>query len=408
MKNKSTERRTKIVDLTALAFDAGINGVGCDEGLAQIEADHAQDAKQLEAERTAEIGLLEARQATLLHLQPQAEEQWIRLRELHKDDAPRLFVPLIIGAVGVAIAAAEAGVLAPTFDMLSVKDPTFQFVAALALTLGCATWMHLALEAGRKPIPLGRLLRYSAGLPLLALVVLGIWRAQALAFAAIHGRSALAPFLTQSSSLTSFVTSLLTIVFPVASAFAIHCAFHHAQQWWEFRKARSVAQRLKTALDLVTKQTESAKKKLAADLEVIWHESEEWQAQYKHYWQLGDVNGAKKGPVWPVWVKSAAVALGVISVGLVLFFLLGLPGAAVSGGLAGIAAGLAAAAHFYHRWEHPTPEQLLKNVNTRFTDNGVRQEIRLDSVTVDDPERLSALSESERQELVMSGKGRPR
>ncbi|MHB8502251.1 MAG: hypothetical protein ACYDHE_15080 [Candidatus Acidiferrales bacterium] len=404
MKNKSTERRTKVVDLATLAFYAGANGVECDEGLAQIEADHAQDAKQLEAERSAEIGLLEATQATLLHLQPQAEEQWVQLRELHKDDAPRVFVPLIIGIVGVAIAAAEASILAPTFDMLSVKDPTFQFVAALALTLGCATWMHLALEASRKPIPLGRLLRYSAGLPLLALVVLGIWRAQALAFAAIHGRSALAPFLAQSSSLTSLVTSLLTIVFPVASAFAIHCAFHHAEQWWEFREARKVAQRLKTELDLVTKQTESAKKKLAADVEVIWHESEEWQAQYKHYWQLGDENGAKKGPVWPVWVKSTAVALGVLSVGLILS-LLGLTGAVVGGGVGGIATGLAAAAHFYHRWEHPTPEQFLRNANTRFKDNGARQEVRLSTITLDEPERRSSLSESQRRELVQSANG---
>src|SRR5882724_10155523 len=167
---KSTERRTKVVDLAALAFHGGANGVECGEGLAQIEADHAQDAKQLEAERTSEIGLLEAQQSTLLHLQPQAEGRWVQLRELHKDDAPRVLVPLIIGAVGVALGAAEASVLAPTFDMLSVKDPTFQFVVALALTLGCATWMHLALEASRKPIPLSQLLRYSAGVPLLALV----------------------------------------------------------------------------------------------------------------------------------------------------------------------------------------------------------------------------------------------
>jgi hypothetical protein len=404
MKDRSMDRQTRVVDLAALAFYAGANRVECGEGLSQIEADHAKGAKALEAERTAEIGSLEARQTTLSHLQPQAEEQWIQLRERHKEDPPRVLVPLIIGAVGVGIAAAEASVLAPAFDMLSVKDPTFQFIAALALTLGCATWMHLALEAGRKPIPLSRLLRYSAGLPLLALVVFGIWRAQALAFVAIHGRSALAPFLAQSSGLTSLATSLLTIVFPVASAFAIHHAFHHAEQWWEFRKARTVAERLKTALDSVSKQTESAKKKLAHDLEVIWHENEEWQAQYKHYWQLGHENGAKKGPVWSVWVKSAAVALAVMSVGLLLS-LFGLPGAAVGGGIAGIAAGLATAAHFYHRWEHPTPEQFLRNANTRFTDYGASQEVRLSTITLDEPERRSPLSESQRRELVQSANG---
>src|SRR5467141_5466954 len=128
-------RDPKVVDLAALAFYAGANGVDCKEGLAQIEADHAQAAKQLQAERTPEIGSLEARQTTLLHLEPQAKERWAQMRERHKQDPPRFLVPLLIGAVGLGMVLAEAALLAPALDMLRVTDPVLQLVLAIVISL---------------------------------------------------------------------------------------------------------------------------------------------------------------------------------------------------------------------------------------------------------------------------------
>jgi len=404
MKDASMERRTKVRDIAVEGFYAGANGVNCNEGLAEIEADHAKAAKQLEAGRTAEIGSLEAQQITLLHLELQAQERWAQMRERHKQDPPRVLVPLLMGSVGLGAALAEASLLAPALDMLRVTDPVLQLVLAVVISLTSAVLIHLALDARRKQTPANWPLLSSATGSLLVLVAFGIWRAQALTFAATHGKSALGPFLADWPGLTTLVISSLTVMIPVASAFAIDYALHHVWQWWEFRKARRAAKSLKTALDSVTKQVESAKKKLAHDLDLIKHQNEEWQAQYKHHWQLGFENGAKKGPVWPIWVKSAAVALSVLLFGLALS-LLRLPGAALGAAIASVAAGLAAAGHFYHRWEHPTREQFLRNANTRFTDSEPGRKVREGTISLAEPRHKELSLDPDSRELVRLAKG---
>ena len=405
MKDDSLDRGPKVVDLAALAVYAGGNGVDCAEGLAQIDANHSQLAHKLEASRTGEIGSLEAQQTTLAHLEPQAQERWRQLRDRHKQDPPRFLAPLAVGLVAVGIAVAEASLLAPILDMIRVTDPVLQLVLAGAITLSAASVSHVAFEARRNESSSNRLLLCVAGGFLLILVAVGIWRAEALTFAATHSRSALGAFLAEWPGLTALVTCLLTVMLPLASALGFDHAAHHIRQWWHFRKARRTAERLKTALDSVTKQVESAKEKLAHDLEVIQQQNEEWKAQYRHYWQLGRENGARKGPVWPVWVKTAAVVLGVMLLCGLALSALGVPGAILGGGIAGIAAGLAAAAHFYHQWEHPTPEQYLRNVNTRFTDTGARHEVRVDTITLDKPERGQLLPDPQRRELARSARG---
>lgn len=397
-------RPAKVVDLAALAFYAGANGVECDEGLAQIEADHAKAAKQLEAERTPEIASLEARERTLLHLEPQAQERWAQMRERHKQDPPRVLVPFLMGGVGLAMALAEASLLAPALDMLRVTDPVLQLVLAIVISLTSSVLIHLALDARRRQTPTNWPLLSSATGALLVLLAFGIWRARALTFAATHSKSALGPFLADWPGLTTFVISSLTVMIPVAAAFAIDYALHHVWQWWEFTKARRAAKSLKATLDSVTKQVESARNTLAHDLDRIRHQKEAWQAQYRHYWQLGYENGAKKGPVWPVWVKSAAIAIAVMTCGLVLS-LLGFRGAVLGGGIAGIAAGLAACAHFYHQWEHPTPEQFFRNADTRFTDSGPRRDLQVGTPSLAEPAYKELPFDPNRRELVRLAKG---
>lgn len=383
MKDSTLDPSRKVVDLAAQAFYAGAHDVDCQKGLAQIEADHAKAAKRLEAERTPEISSLEARQITLLHLEPQAQERWAQMRERHEQDPPRVLVPLLMGEVGLSMALAEASLLAPALDMLRVTDPVLQLVLAGVISLASAALIHFVLDARRKQTAANWPLLSSATGTLVFLVVFGIWRARALTFAAIHSKSALAPFMAAWPGLTTLVVGSLTVMIPVAAAFAIDYALHEVWQWWEFVKARRTARSLKTALDSVTKQIECAKNKLAHDLGRLSHQKEEWQAEYAHYWQLGHENGAKKGPLWAVWVKSAAIAMTVMACGVVFYFL-GVRGAVLMGTVAAIAAGLAACAHFYHQWEHPTPEQFFRNANTRFVDSD-RREVRISTLTLNHP-----------------------
>ncbi len=404
MTNNNTNRQAKTVDLAALAFYAGANRVDSGEGFAQIEATHAKMAKELEASRTAEIASLEARQTTLAHLEPQAQERWAQMRERYKEDPPRVLVPVSIGIVGICIAVTEATMLAPALDMLGVGDPVLQLVLAIIISLALAVLLHFTLDAYRKRTPSSLPLYSFAGLASVGLVFFSVWRAKALTFLAIHSKSAIAPYLSEKPELTTRAICFITLLIPFVAALAISYMLNHAWQWWEFRKARHAASQLKTALDSATKQVESAEKRLALEIEQIEHRNEEWQAQYKHYWQLGHENGAKKGPAWPVYVKSTAVALAVISCGVVLA-LLGISGAVLGGGIAGIAAGLAAAAYFHHRWEHPTPEQFLKNANTRFTDGGAQGEGRPGAFIRDNPRHESASLDSEMQELLCRVKG---
>jgi hypothetical protein len=404
MKTSSIDRHSKTVDLAALAFYAGANRVDYGEGVAQIEATHAKMAKELAAARTAEVASLEAQETTLMHLAPQAQERWAQMRERYKEDPPRVIVPLAMGAVGVGAAVAEAIMLAPALDMLLIKDPVLQLVLAIVISLASAVLLHFALDAYRKQAPSSLPLFCAAGAALMGLVLFGIWRAQAVAFAATHGKGPLGPFFSEWSGLTTLVICFITLVIPLAAAFAIGYALNHVWQWWEFRKARRGASRLKTALDSATKQVESAKKQLALEIDQIKHRNEEWQAQYKHYWQLGHENGARRGPAWRVYMKSAAVALGVIACGVVLS-LLGISSAVLGGGIAGIAAGLAAAAYFHHQWEHPTPEQFLKNANTRFTDGGAQSEVRPGAFIRNNPRHESPSLDSEMQELLCRVKG---
>jgi hypothetical protein len=198
--------------------------------------------------------------------------------------------------VALGIAVAESSLLAPVLDMLRINDPVWQFVTALMITLSAASVSHVAFEARRNQSSSSRPLLCVAGGFLLILVAVGIWRAEALTFAATHSRSVVGAFLAEWPGLTALVTCLLTVMLPLASALSFDHAAHHIRQCWQFRKARRRAERLKTALDCVTKEVESAKKKLAHDLDTIQQQKEEWKAQYRHYWQLGRLNGARKVP----------------------------------------------------------------------------------------------------------------
>lgn len=377
----------KVVDLAAHGFYAGANGVSSEEGLAEIDALHLKMRKELESQLSEQVGPLEARQRTLTDQEQQARERWEQMRERYQQDPPRVIAPLVMLGLGAGMVAAETALLAPALDMMGVTDPTWQFVLAATPSLGSAILLHLALEARETRGRNERLLTISSGVLLSFLIAFGIWRARALTYAAIHSGDAISGFLTGSPTLTMAVIGALTVVIPLAAAFATHYGLHTLSQWWEFRKARRNAKRLKADLDVVTKQVEAAREKLTHDIEAIEHQKKEWQAQFKHYWDLGSENGAKKGSVWLVWLKSFAVALGV---GLTVTLLLSnvdVPKPAIWGVIAGFAAGIAAGGFFYRRWDHPSPARFLKQANVRFTDSG-RSVARLRSVKSDDSQKI--------------------
>lgn len=367
MSDKIIQRGHKVVDLAALGFHAGGNGADCSEGIEQIDAIHSQSIQKLEASRAKKLGALEAQRDTLSRLVPQAQDRWEQLQSRYRQDPPRVLIPLLLFIFGLITVIAEASLLAPVLDMFRVTDPVLQLILALVISLGCALLMHRALDSRREQSSVNWPLLSSAVGALLFLVGFGIWRARALSFAATHSKSALSSFMTDNIGLTTFVMSSLTVLIPLTSAFTFDYGLHYMWQWWEFRKARRAAESLGATLDSVSKELDAEKKKLSAEIAAIQEQNEEWQAQYRHFWQLGKENGAKKGPLWPVWLKSAAVVLGIIAVGLLLA-LWGVRGAVLISGVVGVSAGLAAAAHFYHQWEHPSAEQFLRNANTQFTD----------------------------------------
>jgi len=360
----------KQVDVAARGFVDGSQDIPSGHFLQQIEANTQEAEATLRERSESRLRKLEGRAETLSHFETQARERWEFIQDRNQLQHSQVLVPLFLLVLACLALIAEATLLAPVFDMFGVADPTAQFLVALAYGFTSVVILHLVLAAEEIDSPVKSPLQITSAVLLLVLVLLGVLRAQELAFAARITGNPLGEFLSGHPILSQVVIAAFSVLFPLCGAFAFHHGASQLRHWWQFRRARRCAQALKSKWDKTRKQVESARNRLEQNVAALHSQREECKASYLHHWEFGTKCGAKKGSCWFVWAKVAAAALGVL---VVMRGLLPLTGVRVDWESALLTASFVAvlaAVYFYRNWEHPKPAELLRRANIEFRDGG--------------------------------------
>lgn len=367
------ERKGNVRDVAAMGALHGSQGVPPAPFLQEIDANSAKAQALLREQVEQELRPLEGQANTLAYLEPQAREDWETQRQRHQSDPPQFLPALLFLFLAGVAEIADTLLLAPTLDMLGVPDPQMQIYLALGYMLAATGLLHLAIDARRKDNSTKWLLWPISAVLLILLLIFGKMRADELAFAAGVSGNPLARFLHEHPKLSEAVISLFSMLFPVVGALGLNHAITHLRNWFHFRKARARAERLKRQLEDTNKQVEAEKNRIEQQQEAICQRGEEWKASYLNHWHLGNERGVKKAPLWMVWVKALGVALLVFLLTYAGFRVFSAESPWMIAVGAGMAAGLLSGAAFYHRREHPTPEELLDRVNLQFRDGDSKE-----------------------------------
>lgn len=368
MKREPNPKTSKKISVEAAGFKDGANGVAPEDGQQKIDSIFARHEGSIIEEGAEHEKELEAHASTLALQAEEAKAYWQVLSAKYGNKHPRFFVPCFLLLISFAALAAEAILLAPILDILGIADPDYQLWAAGAIVTVAAICFHHYLER-RQEQSNERLPHVLAGMALIGLAVLGVERAMQLEFAASHWGNPLGIFLSAHSWLGKMMFVLLTVGFPVAAAIAFHQAAHQLHEWFQFRRSRSRARKLPAAAERVQKQLEGHQQRIEQQIQQLREQSKEWKAAYRAHHALGVQVGAKRRPRWTVWAKATVAAS-------ILFVVVALAACWFEGtlttfgltlsSLLAAAGWLAAAVYFHRKWEHPSPEQYLKQANLRF------------------------------------------
>lgn len=388
MKSELDPKTSTVVSVEAAGFKDGTNGVVPEHGQDQIDSRFGRLEAEVRESASERAKALEALANTLTHASKEAQERWQMLREKHGDKHPGLFTALFLLGVSFVALAAEAILLAPILDILGIADPDHQLWAAAAIVTIAAVLFHQYLEH-RQELSRERLPQVLAASATVGLIVLGVLRARQLQFAADLGGGPLGEFLREHSWLGGTMFVFLTLGFPAAAALALHQGGNRIHSWWNFRQGRKKATKLAAAAEQAKKQLESQQERLEEQTQQLREQCKEWKAAYRVHHSLGVQVGAKRRPSWTVWAKAtvstvlmfvvAAVVASILEGGSLTTL-----GLLLSSLLAG-AAWLGAAVYFHRKWEHPSPEQYLKQADLRFRDDPRRTPIAMEPAKINGP-----------------------
>jgi len=375
MKTTFDPRVNDVRCVDAEAFRAGANGVPMESGIKEIAALFARRKAELEERAAPVLKALEAQAKTLREHAEEAATRWEVLKEKHGNDVPRLFKPIFLLVASVGAVVAEAVLLAPMLDMVGIADPQHQLWTAVGIIAAASGLVHLCLER-REQRPDARWPLVITGAVVVGLALVGLFRADQMAFAAMASGSLFGEFLRQHPWLRAAVMVFLTLLFPIAATLIPHACFDELHNWWQYRKARRLATKLSRNADLAEKRLEGQQEELQHQLAELDERATEWKASYESFYELGKEVGARQRPRWTVWAKAGAVGgLGFLGPVVAQYFL-GVLSPALLGASALLAGslGLASGAYFHRRWAHPPAKEYLELANLQFRDPVARGE----------------------------------
>ena len=386
MKTRFNARTTGVRLVEAEGFRDGANGVSPEHTQNEITATCERRKAEVREEMAQQIKTLEAQAQTLRPRADEAQARWEAIKQEYGSQAPHLVKPICLLLVSLGAIAAEAFLLAPMLDMIGIADPDWQLWTAAGIITAAGILIHFCLEHREQHKSWWPVL--VSGLTVIGLTLVGLMRAEQVAFAATVSGSLFGEFLKAHPLLRQAVFVFLTLLFPVAATLIPHTSMEQLHNWWRFRKARKQAIKLGQAASKVEKKLEGKREELDAQLHQLDDQAQEWQSAYATYYELGRAIGAKRPPRWTIWAKATAAALVVFAVATLLSVALlgGLPIGLAIAGLAATASWLIAAVYFYRRWEHPSALRYLKWARLQFREGDENSRMRrISSQPVADP-----------------------
>jgi hypothetical protein len=347
--------------LEAVAYFEGAHGIELKPGLDRIQATFDQKAAELGYGSVAREKKHEETHDRADVLMPDAEKKASAINAHIGDERPQAFMPAVCLMAALFMAAGEVELLAPALDVLSVTNPTLQTLTAIGIMCVSCLAFHFAWDSftsNRFPRVLKIIARLTAGVIAIFLVVWGILRGAQVAFASDLTDNPLGRFLSGHPILAAVFYIFVTLAVPLVVASAMHFGIHHLRDWWEWKKANANLQAMKEVKVNAAKQLETEREQQKQGLKQLAEECAQWKATYQIHHERGRQHGAEKEPLWRVVLKSCVVSI----VGGALLLVAG-PVAAGTGALVG---GIAAFVHFWHKREHPTPEQYYRAHKVQF------------------------------------------
>jgi hypothetical protein len=362
--NRSRRRKgPKERSLDALAFYHGAHGIDPGHVVHEIEAKLNREASEEKQEPLRKLHALEAKLQQARKERPEAEASWQRVRKELGDTPPPYFHAVVMAVFAGCALVLDTLFLAPTMDILSIANPTLQYiaaggVAALSTSVFEISGRHYinARNATEK-----RNAMIVAGLGVFALVVWGLLRGREIQFAAGLAGNPLGSFLADHPILASIFFIFITLATPIVGAVALLYGgqeFSAAKIW---RRVRDRFETIRTAEVELARRVQAETQHIEEFDKRKAEECREWKAVYACYYERGQRNGARQETKASVIRKTALGTLCALPVALLIplaFFPAQLGVLAV--------AGLACFIYFNHRRQHPSPERFLQQENTRF------------------------------------------
>src|SRR5438046_1188823 len=115
-------------------FFEGSNGTKLETGLQKLEAGFDKQRAELQKNSVAKQKELEAELQHLDAMAPTVERQWAAISQSIGDHIPSVGMPVIVATIGILALVAEARMLAPAMDLLSVTDSFSQLLSALGIS----------------------------------------------------------------------------------------------------------------------------------------------------------------------------------------------------------------------------------------------------------------------------------
>ncbi len=371
----SQQKRTKLVDITELAFYQGSQGIPLQETLREIHAIHQKEQSAIQEESTHRQKPLEAIVEGLEHMQPRVELAWADIQNRVGIHPPRVFTAWVVAVLAAAAIMIDAILLGPGLDAVGISNPVVQYIAAFGLAALSSVIFHLVHETfGQSPLDTATktVWRILGGFAVAALIGWGILRGYQIKFSADLNRNPLGNFLGNHPLLSSIFFCFITLAAPLVGAAAIFYAEPRIHAWQTWHRSRKAHDNLHATLSDAQKKLEAERAALRHKLDQFEAERTIWQASAAQYHARGDQRGARQVPPWLVALKAALWSLGGLALGLLAghFF-------APLYIVFPAAAGIGAFIHYRHRRFHPGYTEFKRQENTHFAVSTDRPKVEL-------------------------------
>jgi hypothetical protein len=285
----------------------GIHGINPQPKLAEISAIAEQEKEKAALRYVDKIKNIEAQRDIVAALLAEANRLFALCQSLTKGKVPGFVLPALSFVGSILTTAAETFFLAPLLAGLGIPRKSEQIIIAFAFVFTVGVLLKTAVIFWQKEKKnwwgIGALLAFDV----IFAGAIGLWRYYQMSFMG-EANPALNRFLTETSTLSPFVLTLLTVFLGMASTLALNYGVENLGLWFNFNRARARKNKLQKQFERYDKKLAALKEKLEREQNSIEQKAEEFKQSYLGAYQ----NGRQNKPLQEDW-RLIALKIGGIS-----------------------------------------------------------------------------------------------